>query len=53
MDIFLHYILPPLVGAAIGYITNWIAVKMLFRPLYPKYIGKWAPALYPGDYSPP
>lgn len=25
MDIFLHYILPPLVGAAIGYITNWIS----------------------------
>lgn len=22
----------PLVGAAIGYVTNWIAVKMLFRP---------------------
>ena len=22
----------PLIGAVIGYITNWIAVKMLFRP---------------------
>ncbi len=48
MDIFLHYILPPLVGAAIGYITNWIAVKMLFRPLYPKYIGKWRLPFTPG-----
>ncbi|MTI85674.1 MAG: DUF445 family protein [Firmicutes bacterium] len=25
-----------LVGAAIGYITNWIAIKMLFRPLNAK-----------------
>lgn len=48
MEIFLHYILPPLVGALIGYITNWIAVKMLFRPLYPKYIGKWRLPFTPG-----
>ncbi len=48
MNIFLHYILPPLVGAAIGYITNWIAVKMLFRPLYPKYLGKWRLPFTPG-----
>lgn len=25
-------LLMPLVGAVIGYVTNWIAVKMLFRP---------------------
>ena len=28
----LHYIVPPLIGAVIGYFTNYIAVKMLFRP---------------------
>ena len=28
----------PLIGAVIGYITNYIAIKMLFRPLEPKYI---------------
>lgn len=28
----IHYIVPPLIGAAIGYFTNYIAVKMLFRP---------------------
>lgn len=28
----------PVIGAAIGYITNYIAIKMLFRPLEPKYI---------------
>lgn len=48
MQIFLHYVLPPLVGALIGYITNWIAVKMLFRPLYPKHIGKWRLPFTPG-----
>ena len=32
MEIFTHYILPPLVGAVIGYFTNYIAVKMLFFP---------------------
>jgi uncharacterized membrane protein YheB (UPF0754 family) len=29
----LPWIIPPLVGAIIGYITNAVAVKMLFRPL--------------------
>lgn len=29
----LHYVTPPIVGAFIGYITNKIAIKMLFRPL--------------------
>ncbi len=32
-DVFLVWIMPPLVGGVIGYITNWLAVKMLFRPL--------------------
>ncbi|MGE4284682.1 MAG: DUF445 domain-containing protein [Clostridia bacterium] len=32
------YITAPAVGALIGYITNFIAIKMLFRPLTPKYI---------------
>lgn len=26
------YIATPIIGAIIGYVTNWIAVKMLFRP---------------------
>jgi len=29
---YLHYIAGPLVGAVIGYCTNFIAVKMLFHP---------------------
>ena len=35
MDFFLKllpWFLPPLIGAAIGYITNAIAITMLFRP---------------------
>lgn len=40
----LHIIAGPLIGAAIGYCTNWIAVKMLFKPLEPvKILGKTLP----------
>lgn len=28
-----HYFLPPLLGAFIGYLTNKVAIRMLFRPL--------------------
>ncbi len=34
----LPWLLPPLLGAIIGYVTNRIAIKMLFRPLNPKRI---------------
>ena len=30
---WLPYLFPPLLGALIGYITNYIAIRMLFRPL--------------------
>jgi uncharacterized membrane protein YheB (UPF0754 family) len=30
---FLIWLIPPIVGAVIGYITNVVAIKMLFRPL--------------------
>ncbi|MCL2602685.1 MAG: DUF445 family protein [Treponema sp.] len=29
----LQWVLPPLVGAVIGYVTNLVAIRMLFRPL--------------------
>jgi hypothetical protein len=29
----LFFFLPPLIGAVIGLFTNWLAIKMLFRPL--------------------
>ncbi|HSO08851.1 MAG TPA: DUF445 family protein [Desulfoprunum sp.] len=33
--LYLQYVAPPLLGAFIGYITNKVAIKMLFRPLRP------------------
>jgi uncharacterized membrane protein YheB (UPF0754 family) len=42
------YLAPPLMGAAIGYFTNDIAIRMLFRPYQPKYIGSWRIPLTPG-----
>ena len=47
MDI-LKIIGGPLVGAVIGYFTNYIAVKMLFRPFRPIKIGKWTVPFTPG-----
>lgn len=45
---YLHLLAGPVVGAAIGYFTNHIAVKMMFRPLEPVYVfGKRLP-LTPG-----
>ena len=32
------YVVPPVVGAIIGYFTNYLAIRMLFRPLTKKYI---------------
>lgn len=40
----LTYAGPPLLGALIGYLTNKVAIRMLFRPLKPWYIlGKRVP----------
>jgi len=33
---YLPYLIPPLLGAIIGYVTNYIAIRMLFRPLTEK-----------------
>ena len=38
----------PLIGAVIGYFTNWIAVKMLFRPRKALFIGKLHVPFPPG-----
>lgn len=44
----LKLIAGPLIGAVIGYFTNYIAVKMLFKPLRPVYIGKKQLPFTPG-----
>ena len=38
----------PVIGAIIGYCTNYIAVKMLFKPLKPVKIGNWTLPFTPG-----
>jgi uncharacterized membrane protein YheB (UPF0754 family) len=51
MEIFLtilRYAAGPVLGAVIGYFTNWLAVKMLFRPYYPIKIGKHTLPFTPG-----
>ncbi|MFW5711548.1 MAG: DUF445 domain-containing protein [bacterium] len=42
------WIFPPVIGALIGYVTNDIAIKMLFRPLKAKYIGALRLPFTPG-----
>jgi len=48
MNKLLLYLSPPLIGAIIGYVTNAIAIKMLFRPLYPVKIWKFQLPFTPG-----
>ncbi|MBD1921015.1 DUF445 family protein [Microcoleus sp. FACHB-831] len=42
------YLSPPIVGAVIGYFTNDIAIKMLFRPYRAIYVGKRQLPFTPG-----
>ena len=44
----LHFIMGPIIGCIIGAFTNFIAIKMLFRPLKPVYIGKFRVPFTPG-----
>lgn len=46
--IITSYILAPLVGGIIGYVTNDIAIRMLFRPHKAKYIMGWRVPFTPG-----
>ena len=44
----LHYISGPVIGAVIGALTNYLAIKMLFRPLKPVRIGRFTLPFTPG-----
>lgn len=44
----INWIIMPLSGAVIGYFTNWLAIKMLFRPLEEKKIGNFVLPMTPG-----
>jgi uncharacterized membrane protein YheB (UPF0754 family) len=45
---YLSYAAPPLVGAFIGYLTNRVAIRMLFRPLKAWKIGRLRVPMTPG-----
>jgi len=45
---WLRFLSGPVIGALIGYLTNWLAVKMLFRPRKALYIGKLHVPFTPG-----
>ena len=46
--VFLSYIFTPLLCAAIGYSTNWLAISMLFRPHRPIMVGRYRLPFTPG-----
>ncbi len=43
-----YFLVPPLAGGIIGYFTNDLAIKMLFRPYRPLYLGKRQLPFTPG-----
>lgn len=45
---WIRYLIPPILGAVIGYVTNFLALKMLFWPKKAVYIGKWRIPFTPG-----
>lgn len=48
MQNWLTWCLPPVVGGFVGLATNDLAVRMLFRPFRPWYIGRWKVPFTPG-----
>lgn len=48
MDFNYYFVLLPLVASVIGYSTNWIAIRMLFRPLNEKRIFGYRVPFTPG-----
>jgi uncharacterized membrane protein YheB (UPF0754 family) len=55
MTSWIQYVIPPVVGAGLGYFTNDLAVRMLFHPLKPIFIaGKklpFTPGLVPAEQA--
>ena len=45
---WLRFVIAPVLGGIIGYITNDLALKMLFRPYEKKYIGRFHVPFTPG-----
>ncbi len=45
---FYTYLIPPVLGAVIGYLTNDLAIRMLFRPHHPHYLWGFKLPFTPG-----
>jgi len=45
---YINILAGPLIGSVIGYVTNYIAVKMLFRPRHPVKVGNFTLPFTPG-----
>lgn len=48
MENWLTFVLPPVIGAFIGALTNDVAIRMLFRPYNARHIGRWRVPFTPG-----
>jgi uncharacterized membrane protein YheB (UPF0754 family) len=38
---FPHWYVLPILGTIVGYVTNWLAIWMIFEPVEPRRIGRW------------
>src|SRR5215208_4205465 len=38
---FPHWYVLPLLGTVVGYVTNWLAIWMIFEPNDPRRVGRW------------
>lgn len=38
---FPHWFVLPILGTIVGYVTNWLAIWMIFEPTDPRRIGRW------------
>ena len=38
---FPHWYVLPVLGTVVGYVTNWLAIWMIFEPNEPRRIGRW------------
>ncbi|MFL5894071.1 MAG: hypothetical protein ACJ76Z_03030 [Thermoleophilaceae bacterium] len=38
---FPHWYVLPLLGTIVGYVTNWLAIWMIFEPVRPRKVGPW------------
>ncbi len=48
MDVVLLILSMAIIGAIIGSATNFLAIKMIFRPYNALYLGKWKLPFTPG-----